>query len=148
MKDEPFEKAVREIVAEDAAYAPDAYNFVREALFYTMKLLKKPRTGPDKHVSGAELLEGVRRYALQEFGPMARTVLNTWGIKRCEDIGRVVFKLVEKGILSKRPTDTMKDFEGGYDFDAAFRKPFLPEPAPAKKKKRGGRSLNLEQGGE
>lgn len=123
-----FTEALDQILSRDPRYDRDAYHFVREGLDFTVKLLKKSATGKDRHVSGQELLEGLRRYSLQEFGPMAKTVLNYWGVKRCEDFAEIVFNLVDKGILGKTEQDTREDFRGGYDFEEAFVKPYLPPP--------------------
>lgn len=122
-----FEEGVAQIVRENPRFAAEAYFFIREALDFTTRLLKKPSDGPDRHVSAAELLDGVRQYALQEYGPLAMTVLNAWGIRSCADIGQVVFALVNKEFLGKTEQDSIRDFDGGYDFDAAFRAPFRPE---------------------
>lgn len=130
MKKVNFEEALEQILREDPRYTEDAYVFLREALDFTIKLLKKPDEGPARHVTGAELLEGVRQYALQEYGPMARTVLGRWGVRRCEDFGEIVFNLVGKGILGRTEQDRKEDFAGGYDFEKAFSEPFQPERAP------------------
>jgi len=122
-----FIEDVGKICEEDSRYSPDAYCFVREALDFTVKLFKKPRRGVGRHMSGAELLEGIRQYALQEFGPMARTVFRTWGVTRTEDFGEIVFNLVKAGKLGKTETDKRDDFAGGYDFVEAFVNPFLPK---------------------
>lgn len=121
-----FEEALQKILKEDARYREQAYLFVREALDHTMRLLEKPTEGPGRHVSGGELLEGCRQYALKEFGPMAKTVLNRWGVARGEDFGEIVFNLVGKGILGKTDEDRIEDFSGGFDFEEAFRQPFQP----------------------
>jgi uncharacterized repeat protein (TIGR04138 family) len=81
-------------------------------------------------VTGGELLDGIRKFALKEYGPLTLTVLNHWGIRRCEDFGELVFIMVEKGLLGKTDEDRKEDFSGGYDFESAFRKPFLPERRP------------------
>jgi uncharacterized repeat protein (TIGR04138 family) len=140
MYEAAFMETVSEICREDPRYRPDAYLFVREALDFTTKALKKPNRGPDKHVSGQELLEGIRRYALQEYGPMALTVLHTWGITRTDDFGEIVFNLVESGKLGKTDEDRREDFCGGYDFRAAFEFPFLPRSD----RQRAGRSSRAE----
>ena len=87
---------------------------------------KKPVEGPGRHVSGTELLEGIRRFALAEFGPLAMTVLNHWGISKTVDFGHLVFNLVEKGVLGKTSDDKLEDFADGYEFEHAFRGPFCP----------------------
>lgn len=136
MKRPDFSYAVSQILEKDKRYHPDAYEFVSEALDHTVKMLKKPPTGPQRHVTAAELLEGIRVCALNQFGPLAKTVLNHWGIYRCEDFGEIVFNLVEAGVLGKTDEDKKEDFAGGYDFDRAFRDPFCP----SRKKKQAPRS--------
>jgi uncharacterized repeat protein (TIGR04138 family) len=125
MKPPTFEEAVREIVADDPRYPSDAYMFVQEALQFTQQALGRHR-GDQKHVAGRELLEGVREFALKSFGPMALTVLNEWGIHNCEDFGEIVFNMIEHNLATKTDTDNRDHFKGGYSFDEAFRKPFLP----------------------
>jgi uncharacterized repeat protein (TIGR04138 family) len=125
-----FGETVDEIVKADGRYERDAYYFVREGLDYTIKMLKKESRGAGRHVSGQELLDGLRRFALDEFGPMAKTVLAYWGVKQCEDFGEIVFHMVDKGILGKTEQDTPEDFKGGYDFEEAFVKPYQPSPRP------------------
>lgn len=120
-----FEDELEKILARDPRYERDAYLFVREALDHTQKLLGRAAT-EIRHVSGQQLLEGIRDYALQQFGPMAITVFDEWGIRRTEDFGEIVFNMVEQGLLSKTKTDSRADFAGGYDFDTAFRQPFRP----------------------
>jgi uncharacterized repeat protein (TIGR04138 family) len=119
-----FDEAVAQIRQEDPRYAPEAYHFIREALDFTTRSLKKPTEGPGRHVSAAELLEGIRQYALKEYGPLAMTVLQTWGIRQCADFGQIVFNLVNKKFLGKTDDDSARDFDHGYDFATAFRAPF------------------------
>lgn len=126
MKKLNFNEALLQILAEDTRFDENAYHFVREALDFTIKLMEKPLEGVGRHVKGGELLEGIRQFALQEFGPLAKTVLNRWGVTRCEDFGDIVFNLVNKGVLGKTDEDRKEDFAGGYDFDVAFRTPFRP----------------------
>src|SRR5437016_2862085 len=92
-----FNKALGEMLQQDSRYNRDAYFFVREGLDHTIKLLKRKPEGADRHVSPRELLDGIRDYTLKQYGPLARTVLEHWGVKRCEDIGEIVFNLVDKG---------------------------------------------------
>jgi uncharacterized repeat protein (TIGR04138 family) len=114
-----FEEGVRAILERDRRYTKEAYRFVREALEFTR--IWMDRKG---HVTGQELLEGIRKYALDQFGPMSRTVLNFWGINNCEDFGWIVFNLVEQKVLAKTPKDSIDDFRNGYDFEEAFEKPY------------------------
>jgi len=127
MKHPSPEELLNDILARDPRYTVEAYAFVRDGLDSTVRSLKKPR-----HVSGQELLEGIREFAIEEFGPMAKTVLNGWGIQQTEDVGEIVFNMVETGLLGKTDEDSREDFANGYDFDEAFRKPFKPStPASA-----------------
>ena len=112
-------------MARDSRYHPDAYAFVRDSLDFTLKH-GGDDGGHGRHVSGQELLEGFRRFALREFGPMVPTVFEEWGIHRCRDVGEMVFNLIEVGIFGKTETDTIDDFCGIYDFKDAFVRPFLP----------------------
>jgi uncharacterized repeat protein (TIGR04138 family) len=124
MKNPNTEELLQGILTRDPRYTGDAYVFVRAGLDYTVRRLKNPR-----HVSGQELLDGIREFALMEFGPMTKTVLNEWGIQRTEDVGEIVFNMVETGLLGKTDKDSRADFANGYDFDEAFRKPFRPQSA-------------------
>ncbi len=124
MKKIGFNEALAQIIVEDSRYDQDAYFFIREALDYTIQLRDKSARALGRHVSGQQLLEGARQYALQEFGPMAYRVLTHWGIHRSEDVGEIVFNLVNKGILGKTEHDRKSDFENGFDFEQAFIKPF------------------------
>jgi len=114
-------------LAGEGAYNREAYFFLRDALEATLKRRKKSRRESSGHVTPAELLDGFRQHALQEFGPMAVTVLDFWGVRSCEDIGRMVFGLVDAGVFGKTEHDSLEDFRAGYDFDEAFARPFRPE---------------------
>jgi uncharacterized repeat protein (TIGR04138 family) len=126
-----FAEALDSIVASDPRYHRDAYVFLRDALDYTTKQQKKTKGASVRHVAGPELLEGVRQYALKEFGPMVVTVLSYWGVRSCEDVGHMVFNLIGAGIFGKTEEDSIEDFKNVFDFQEAFVKPFAPEkPAP------------------
>src|SRR6187431_2171981 len=127
-----FAEALDSIVATDARYSRDAYVFLRDALDFTTKQQKKIKGAPIRHVAGPELLEGVRQYALKEFGPMVVTVFSYWGVRCCEDIGHMVFNLIGAGIFGKTEEDSIEDFKSVYDFQDAFVKPFEPQAPPAK----------------
>ena len=120
-----FEEAIRKIVAADERYQFEAYLFVQEAIRYTQKSLGRNKQD-QKHVGGKELLHGIRDYALSIFGPMVTTVLSEWGIHSCEDFGEIVFNLIQHKQASQSQSDSRDDFKDGYNFDEAFRKPFLP----------------------
>ena len=121
-----FEEIVEKIVAQEPRYHRDAYDFVREALEFTQQKLQEGEGDAQRHVTGQQLLEGIRLFALGEYGPMAQTVLNSWGIMQCDDFGEIVFRLIDHQVLRKTDADRRDHFSGGYDFDQAFRQPFLP----------------------
>src|SRR5579862_6689919 len=125
MKKAGFSELVDAIVAADARYDREAYLFVKNALDFTAKQKKKKETG-SLHVTGQELLEGVRQYALKEFGPMVMTVFAYWGIRNCEDIGEIVFNLIRAGEFHKTDEDSIEHFKNGFSFREAFIEPFLP----------------------
>lgn len=133
-----FTEAVEVIAEKDPRYDREAYYFLRDALDFTVKLRKKSRDNDlieedeDRHVTGQQLLEGVRIYALKQFGPMVLTVFHYWGVQRGEDFGEMVYNLIRAGVFGRRETDRVEDFHGGYRFEDAFVAPFLPErEAPA-----------------
>jgi uncharacterized repeat protein (TIGR04138 family) len=127
MQEVSFEESLVRIQAKDPRYHREAYLFVREALDHTQKTIGKDPRGRIRHVTGQELLSGIRDFALQQFGPMAKAVLEAWGIHRCEDFGEIVFNMIDVGWLAKTSKDSRADFANGYEFDDAFRKPFLPK---------------------
>ena len=110
-----FEDVIEEIIREEPRYKPEAYIFLLEALGWVIEHLEEKR-----HINGRELLEGIRKYALESFGPTARMVFEHWGVKTTEDFGVVVFQLVSRNILSKTETDSLSDFVDVYDFKTAF----------------------------
>ncbi len=131
--------SIAELLHQDKRYKFDAYVFVFEALSYAQSVLEMGRESPSepisreeeeeadqpqRHVSGQELCEAIRRYALQQYGYMAKTVLNSWGIHRTGDFGEIVFNLIRIGHMRKTPDDRREDFDDVYDFDAAFQQNF------------------------
>ena len=87
MQEINFEETVEKILAHDPRYARDAYFFLREALDFTQKLIGKENRGKVRHVTGTELLDGLRQYALAQYGPMTVTVFAEWGVRECKDFG-------------------------------------------------------------
>lgn len=110
-----FDDLVSRICEEDPRYSQEAYSFVLEALTFTQTKFKR-----SKHVTGKELLEGIKLLLLEQFGPMTIPVLDHWGIRATEDFGHIVFNLVEKKILSKTEDDSLESFKDVYDFDQVF----------------------------
>lgn len=105
--------------ARNPRYPEAAYVFVLGALNYVLERLPEPR-----HITGGEMAGGVRDLAIERFGPMARTVLEHWGIEQTVDVGEIVFALVESGVLIKQEEDTRDDFVDVFDFDDAFGSPY------------------------
>jgi len=126
-----FEEAVELVVEKDPTYDRGAYVFLRESLDFTVKNSSSRSGSDDRHVSGVELLNGFRDFALQEFGPMAGTVLSEWGIEQSSDVGAMVFNLVEVGAFGRTENDSPKDFENVFDFKETFEAPFLPARRPS-----------------
>ncbi len=127
MQEVNFDATLENILARDARFHRDAYLFVREALDFTQKQVLKENRGQVRHVTGQELLNGIKQLALQQFGPMTTTLFEEWGVKNCRDFGDIVFNMVEIGLLAKTDKDSRDDFQNGYDFTEAFQKPFWPE---------------------
>jgi len=114
-----FVEALAPILEHDDRYSGDAYVFMRQALDYTVTTM-----GIKGHITGQELLEGIKRYSLEKYGPMAKFLLNEWGVESCEDFGNIVFNMVEAGLLGKTEQDSIEDFRSAWDFHEAFEKPF------------------------
>ena len=133
---------IARLLEEDRRYTLDAYVFLFEALHFAQNVLEmgadRPTepaaaedpepSGPQRHVSGQELCEAIRHYALEQYGYMAKTVLNSWGIHGTTDFGEIVFNLIRVGQMRKTPSDTLVDFDNIYDFDVAFQQQFKIKP--------------------
>src|SRR6185369_9698344 len=107
MQEINFDATLENILAKDPRYPRDAYLFVREALELAKRQVHKEvrQTPEEKHVTPQQLLDGIRQFALQQFGPMAMTVLEEWGVKNCQDFGEIVFNMIEIGLLAKTDQD-------------------------------------------
>lgn len=136
--------AMVRLLNRDRRYRLDAYAFVEEALSFAHEALgmgqekaseDEPVLEPkskqaERHLTGQELCEGIRRYALEEFGYMAKSVLNNWGVTKTRDFGNIVFNLIEVERMKKTKDDRIEDFDDVFDFDVAFRQEFkiaMPE---------------------
>jgi uncharacterized repeat protein (TIGR04138 family) len=116
---------IDDVVRRDPRYAYEAYEFLFEALKHTQQMLGRVPADnalpeEDYHVSGPELLAGIRDLALREFGLMARTVFRMWGVDSTADFGELVFNLIDAGLMSKTSEDDRLDFAGVYDLDEAL----------------------------
>jgi len=135
MQQQGFQEAVDKICREDTRYQAEAYNFLRDSLEVTMKRRKKTRKESGSHVGAEELLDGFRLHALDEFGPMSLMVLDYWGLRATEDVGNMVFNLVNAQVFGKTDEDTIESFRDVFDFAEVFVSPFQPE----------GKSLNADR---
>lgn len=110
-----FFDLVEEICEQDKRYKPDAYEFVLLGLTFTQKKLKK-----QFHLSGVELANGLKDYAVNQYGVLANRVLTHWGINQTLDFGYIVFNMIEKKLLAKTEDDVLSDFNAVYNFKEAF----------------------------
>ncbi|XVJ59192.1 MAG: hypothetical protein HEQ23_07245 [Tepidisphaera sp.] len=120
----PDWKQIRE---KAGPYPPQAYQFVREGLAHTVKMVHGDAEGlptetedDRRHISGQQLCLGLKDYAQRQYGLLARTVLSSWGVHKTEDFGRIVFAMVEAGWMRKQDQDSIEDFENVFDFDDTF----------------------------
>lgn len=122
-----FDQSVGSIVKRDKRFGPHAYFFLKEALDFTLKRIAESSAGQHRHVTGPELLIGFRDLALDQFGPMAATLMTEWGVRKCSDVGDMVFNLIEEQIFGRQESDCKEDFIGTFDLEDALRQPFLPK---------------------
>jgi uncharacterized repeat protein (TIGR04138 family) len=121
------------LALKDGRYSPEAFTFLLESLPQAMRLAGKEKAeGTQRHVTGQEVVAGMRAHAVQIFGPLAAAVWRSWGVHETLDWGRIVFLLVDNGFLNRQETDTLEDFSSGFDFDEVFVRQYrvpLPEPS-------------------
>jgi uncharacterized repeat protein (TIGR04138 family) len=121
-KKEKQPKPLEQLVQDVGLYPADAFEFIQQGLSYTVQQVHASLTDPkaSRHVSGQQLCEGLREFALAQWGFLARTVLRRWNITGTVDFGRIVFALVDAGHMQKTDDDTLDDFKNVYDFRSAF----------------------------
>ena len=127
MQKTDFHDAVEQVLTNDSRYSGDSYYFLQEVLLKAVEIQRKETGGENKHVTGGDLLEAFRDRALDQFGPMAMMVLQEWGLSKSEDVGDMVFNLIEAGAFGKSEDDKREDFMNGYKFNDVFVEPFLPK---------------------
>ncbi len=116
MEDTNFEKIIGKIVKNDPRYESDAYSFVNSSVSYTVKKCNKEANPRGmRHVTGAELVEGVCEYALLQFGPLAGEVLESWGVRSGPDVGNIVYNMINMKLLSASSEDSQSDFDCCFD---------------------------------
>jgi len=120
-----------QLLQEDQRFKLEAYQFVRDGLQYAQEVLqlgeKRPTSQPssegpkvEQHLTGQQLCEAIRQYAIGQYGLLAKTVLNSWGLHTTGDFGEVVYNLIRVGLMKKSKSDRREDFDDCYDFDTAF----------------------------
>jgi uncharacterized repeat protein (TIGR04138 family) len=123
-----------ELLRRDRRYHRDAYFFIFEALRFAQEQLGiggmavPGQSDPDeeRHVTGQQLCEAIRQYALQQYGMLAKNVLDEWGVHSTGDFGQIVFNLIDIGQMKKTDSDRLEDFENVFDFDDGLKDAFLP----------------------
>jgi uncharacterized repeat protein (TIGR04138 family) len=132
---------LRQLALRDGRYSPEAFHFLFESLEHAVRLAgKEGAQGSERHVTGQELLAGLREHALESFGPLAAHVWRSWGMKSSLDWGRIVFLLVDQELLRRKDSDTLADFEQGFDYDEAFVEGYVPPLPRSLDPRRGGAS--------
>jgi uncharacterized repeat protein (TIGR04138 family) len=126
-----FEQSVVSILKREKRFDPHAYFFLKDALDFTLRRIAEKNGGQARHVSGAELCEGYRDFALEQFGPMASTLMLEWSVRKCQDIGDMVFHLIDEQVFGKQDSDKPEDFSEAFDFQASLVAPFLPQARAA-----------------
>ncbi len=103
-----FESVIENIMKKHDEYAPDAYEFLRQAMDTAAQRFNKDEK--NRHLSAEELYLGVCAQALEEYGPLARAVLQHWGIRESRDVGHIVYNLIEAGVFGKQEDDSLEQF--------------------------------------
>jgi uncharacterized repeat protein (TIGR04138 family) len=130
----PAAKTLEQIVADLDRYPIDAFVFVQEGLEFAIKRIHGERNadGTPRHVTGQQLCEGLREFALNRWGRLSRTVLRRWGVTSTYDFGRIVFAMIAGKLFDKTENDEIDDFRDVYDFRSAFESDYrIPEALPA-----------------
>jgi uncharacterized repeat protein (TIGR04138 family) len=126
MKDQAFLLTIQKILDKDSRFSPEAYTFINDAVVYTVSKINAEKDRKERHISGLELLEGIKDFAVSQFGPMAYEVLSSWGLNDSMSIGYVVFNMVDHQLLGKSDNDSIADFDNSFNLKEQLTKPFLP----------------------
>ncbi len=137
-----------DLLQQDPRYTLEAYQFIRDALAHGQDVLglgdqaeesaEDEMNDPfdvtsEQHLTGQQLCESIRHYAMQQYGYMAKIVLNQWGLKTTGDFGEIVYNLIRIGMMKRSDTDRREDFDNCYDFTEAFEQKFeitMPRETP------------------
>ena len=129
---------IARLARENKRYRIEAYAFVFEALNYAQTIMglgsnspapTPEESGEERHLTGQQLCEAIRRYAIEQYGYMSKTVLNSWGIRATSDFGEIVYNLIEIGQMRKSEGDHREDFDNVFQFDEAFVNGFKIAPS-------------------
>ena len=144
MSDESY--MIFQLLKQDPRYKLEAYQFIREGLSYGQNMMGLGEVSPsdeslpdvddaddededweppaERHLTGQDLCEAIRQYAVDQYGLMAKVVLNSWGLHSTSDFGEIVYNLIRIGMMKKSKTDRREDFDNAFDFDEAFTQQF------------------------
>jgi uncharacterized repeat protein (TIGR04138 family) len=133
-------QAMRKLLKEDTRYKYEAYQFIREALQFAQTGLQGlghsavseelSGRGRPRHITGQQLCEACRLYAIDQYGYLARMVLESWGVKSTSDFGEIVYNLIRIEQMKKSESDQREDFDNVYSFDGAFEPEFVMPSSP------------------
>ncbi len=108
---------IRRLALDDGRFAPEAFRFLLEGLEEAIaKTGRGDKQGPERHVTGREVLDGLLSRGTRTFGPLAARVWRSWGVREPLDWGRIVFLMVENGMLNRQESDSLEDFRSHLDF--------------------------------
>ena len=125
MRDAQFLTTVEKIITRDSRFSEEAYEFISDAVLYTTRKIEEGEESK-RHITGQELLEGIKDFAISQFGPMAKDVLESWGVCDSLSIGHIVFNMVDHQLLGSTQDDSIDDFKNGFDFETSFSAAFIP----------------------
>ena len=136
------QQKLRKLLKKDLRYKPEAYQFIQDALAYAQTVLnmgapselverkeepaggKSDRPVVERHLTGQQLCLAIRQFALDQFGLMAKVVLNNWGLQSTGDFGEIVYNLISIGSMRKSKSDRREDFDDVFEFDEALHRSF------------------------
>ena len=124
MNDDPH--PIFQLLQTDLRYRLHAYQFVRDSLAFAQEAIPNDNPEPEEepHLTGQQLCEAIRLFAIDQFGYMSKTVLNSWGIHGTVDFGEIVYNLIDIGMMKKSETDQREHFADVYSFEKAFVEDF------------------------
>jgi len=123
-----MKKTLEEISRQDGRYDVKGLKFVFDGLGHTIRRIRQAEEEEDmdrpRHITGAELAEGIAQLAIERWGLLAKMVLNHWGLKTTRDIGEIVYLMIENNWMTAQESDRIEDFDNVYDFEEVFEKQY------------------------